>query len=38
MRETRSKKVRAVVPLGVGVLVSSFVAAVVFLLLVFGPQ
>jgi hypothetical protein len=38
MRETRTKKVRAAVPLGVGVLVSSFVAAAVFLLVVFGPQ
>jgi hypothetical protein len=38
VRETRVKKVRAAVPLGVGLLVSSFVAVAVFLLVVLGPQ
>jgi hypothetical protein len=38
VRETRAKKVKAAVPVGVGLLVSSFVAVVVFLLVVFGPQ
>jgi hypothetical protein len=38
VRETRAKKVRAAVPLGVGLAVSSFVAAAIFLLVVFGSQ